>query len=358
MSELNPNIPETGISGLYEVIMGAAKDSDHNGAYWCKYFGEFGFSLVKQAKLSASEASKLYGVPSGCNSYRLQNGDIDSHGLVRILEWDQPIGPGVGYVPPRTIGSRIAVMRTKDIFRINDVYNGLREAGQKWNPTQPVADDLFGLNSAEKDFFKRPVIVRENAVYGEYFSHIFFQRYGYYIDGYGTIGDQSPLQTSEFTHHDFFVNASSIEEMNYMETVLGMHGEDPAKIDSDAQIGPREVFQMAPGTGHWYRGYVSPNNICGKLKFFVPTTRQPDKSDRQRVGELGITLHSFYSSKLDLIYDLATDHGFDCSDKIENEFGERSFVFSALGGCTWQIIDSPNIKHQPKTKLEFTLTKD
>ena len=34
-----------------------------------------------------------------------------------------------------------------------------------------------------------------------------------------------------------------------------------------------------------YRGYVSPNNICGKLKFFVTRSIKPDLSEHQRIGD-------------------------------------------------------------------------
>ncbi len=350
---MNNQLPDTGISGLYEVMLGT-----DDAAYAKKYFADFGFKEVKKATISADEALKLYGVNSKLTSYRLQNGHTDSHGLVRVLEWEQPLGDGVGYAPVETIGSRIAVMMTHDIFRLYDIYQTARDVGKKlWLPTEPIADDLFGLNTGEKDFFNRPILVRENAVYGEFFNHIFFQRYGYEIPGYGTIENDTKLKTSEFTHHDFIINASSMEAMDYLSTVLGLQAEDAPQLDGDWLKGPKRVFQMEPGFSHWYQGFVSPNNICGKMKFFIPNGTKTNKSDQQRVGEKGITLHSFYTPKLDMVYQLAEKHeGLKITPVTKNEFNEASFIIRDTAGVTWQIIEKTQApKNTPKTELKFNL---
>ncbi len=343
-------LPDTGISGLYEVMIGTS-DAD----YAKKYFADFGFKEIDSGVLDAVTARRLYGVDSKLRSFRLQNGRIDSHGLLRILEWEHPLGEGVGYAPVETIGSRIAVMMTHDIFRLYDIYQTAREVGKKpWLPTVPVADDLFGLNTGARDFFQRPVLVRENAVYGAFFNHIFFQRYGYEIPGYGTVDTDTTLKTSEFTHHDFIIDAVSLEQMSYLSTALGLKAEEAPAIDGDWQKGPKEVFQMEPGFSHWYQGFVSPNNICGKLKFFIPRGKKTNKSAQQRIGEKGITLHSFYTPKLTTVQDLVAKHKLHPSEIQANEFGELSFVFSDTAGVSWQIIEKTQKPvNTPRTDLEF-----
>ncbi|MFP2995407.1 hypothetical protein ABN763_05835 [Spongiivirga sp. MCCC 1A20706] len=343
-------IPDTGISGLYEVMIGVS-----NADYARKYFADYGFRVVTEASFSEEEALKLYGVPSKLQSYRLQNGNIDSHGLLRILEWDKLLGTGVGYAPVETIGSRISVMMTHDIFRLHDIYKAARDKGKKqWLPTEPVADDLFGLNTGERDFFNRPILVRENAVYGKFFNHIFFQRYGYEIPGYGTIENDTLLKTSEFTHHDFVIKADSMDQMTYLSSALGLTAEDEPALDGDWMKGPRQVFQMEPGFSHWYQGFVSPNNICGKLKFFIPIGNKTDRSAHQRIGEEGITLHSFYTPKIEMVHQLVKKHDLNPTEIMSNEFNERTFIFSDTAGVSWQIIERlyPP-KNKPKTELVF-----
>ncbi|MGI9229643.1 MAG: hypothetical protein ACR2P9_07280 [Gammaproteobacteria bacterium] len=340
-------LPDTGISGVYEVMVGT-DDAEAQLAY----FAEFGFTVKQKAELSAKQAQKIYGVKSALTSIRLQNGEIDSHGLLRILQWQQPLGDGVGYAPPETIGQRMAVMRTLDIFRIHDVFLDLRhKAGEPWLSTPPVFDDLYGLDEGEISIQKRRVGVRENAVYGQDFNHVFFQRYGYTIPGYGSINKNAPLQTSEFTHHDFIVNGDLAVITDHYATVLGLKPENDPVIDGDWQKGPQQVFQMPLGTSHWYRGFVSPNNICGKLKFFSaldPGTAR-DRSTAQRIGAKGITLHSLYTTKLKYVHKLARQHGLRPSSITQNEFGETSFLFTGPDGVSWQILQAPQPKNRPRT---------
>jgi hypothetical protein len=117
--------------------------------------------------------------------------------------------------------------------------------------------------------------------------------------------------------------------------------------------GPKQVFQMPDGYSHYYRGFVSPNNICGKLKFFVPRGQKADLSSHQRVGELGMTLHSLYTPKLNYVYDLIKSEKIVSSTILKNEFGERSFVFTGPDGVAWQIIEKNNIVHKPLQKLNL-----
>lgn len=349
-------LPNTGISGVYEAMIATDKP-----AYHIKYFGEFGFKVVDSSSLTKEQCLKLYGVSSVLKSYRLQNGDIDAHGLIRLLVWEQPLGNGVGYSEPESIGSRMLVMKTKDIVRLTDLFQMLRkEKQEKWLPTEPLFDDPLRINkNGETDFFKRPVGVRENAVYGEYFIHVFFQRYGYEIPGYGTINDNSPLKTSELTHHDWFIKVDSMQQLMYLQTALGLKAEKLPEIDGDNLKGPKAVFQMRDGYTHWYQGFVSPNNICGKLKFFMPRGPKPDRSANQRIGELGLTLHSFYTEKLDFVFSLVKKHNLNPSEILKNEFGERSFVFRGPEGANWQILEKMNPPiNAPKLKTEFLWTKD
>jgi hypothetical protein len=342
-------LPETGISGVYEVMVGT-KDAP----WMIKYFGEYGFTVKDSAQFADNQSLELYGVKSGLKSYRLQNANIDSHGLLRILVWEKPLGDGVGFNIPETIGSRMAVMMTKDIIRLVDIYKMERQNGKQWLPIDPIFDDPLHVKDGQKvDFFNRPVGVRETAVYGDWFTHVFFQRYGYEIPGYGTINPKAPLQTSEFTHHDFFIKGDMAEVTRYYAEALGLKPEKPIEIDGDWLKGPKQVFQMPDGYSHYYRGFVSPNNICGKLKFFVSRGVKPDMSEHQRIGEMGITLHSLYTPKLQMVHELVKKQGIQPTKIIKNEFKEECFVFKGPDGVSWQIIEKKETLYKPVTKLEF-----
>ena len=348
-------LPNTGIGGVYEVMMGT-----DDAARMIRYFGEFGFTVTDSAVFTEAQALKLYRVPSALKSYRMQNGDIDSHGLLRLLVWQKPLGPGVGYTEPETVGSRMAVMKTDDIMRLYDVFQMLRTQRQeKWLPTEPYFDDPLGINANQGlDFFKRPVGVRENAVYGDFFTHVFFQRYGYTIPGYGTVNPKANLKTSEFTHHDFFIRIDSMGQLSYLQTVLGLRMEKKPEIDGDWLRGARAVFLMPQGYSHWYVGFVSPNNICGKLKFFMPRGAKPDRQANQRPGEMGITLHSFTVPDIASLHARVTAAKLNPTPVLPDEFGEPSFTFRGPEGTTWQIIEMKESKNKPVTKLQIVRTQD
>lgn len=336
-SEPPKALPITGISGVYEVMVGVTEAEPA-----VSYFEQFGFRVIAEAQLDARQAEERYGVASALRSLRLQNGSTDAHGLLRILEWAQPLGPGVGFAPPETVGTRMAVMRTRDIFRLADIFTDLRErAGEAWLIAGPVYDDLYDQTQGPVSIDNRRVGVRELAVYGRWFNHVFFQRYGYTIPGYGIIDDASPLQSSEFTHHDFVVAGDLAEVTDYYTSVFGFRAENEPVIDGEWQDGPRVVFQMAPGRSHWYRGFVSPNDVAGKLKFFSlhGLHRADDRSAHQRPGELGITLHSLWTPELEYVHRLACDAGLQPGPLAANEFGERSFLLRGPDGVNWQLIE-------------------
>ncbi len=343
--------PDTGISGVYEVMVGVP-----DAVPALEYFAQFGFSEVGSTEVTALRATELYGVDSELRSFRLQNGSVDAHGLVRLMEWARPVGPGVGLAPPETVGSRMAVMRTRDIFRLADVFADLRDgAGQAWMLAGPVYDDLYNATVGTPSIVNRRIGVREMAVYGTWFNHVFFQRYGYTIPGYGVIGDHSPLGTSEFTHHDFVVAGDLSEVTNYYETVFGFVPEGEPVIDGAWQAGPQAIFLMAPGRSHWYRGFVSPNDVSGKLKFFSleGLHTADDRSARQRPGELGITLHSLWTPRLEEVYRLAMAAGLEPGVVRHNEFDEPSFLVRGPDGATWQVIQRAHSEWKPVTEFQL-----
>lgn len=339
-----PPPPDTGVGGVYEVVVGADAEQE-----LIKHFALFGFGEVKRARFAADLGKRLYGVPSGGLAIRLQNGPVDSHGLLRVIVWDAPLGPGVGYAPPLTIGQRLAVSMVSDIVRVHDVFSDARAAGAKWLPIEPIFADLYGATKGRPDLYNRRVGVRESAVYGEWFNHVFFQRYGYVIPGYGTLNTQAPLPASEFTHHDFVVAGDLAERTRYVREVLGFRQEAEVSLNGDWQPGPQRVFDLPAGASHEYVGFVSPNNVCGKLKFFAPRAPRADRARHQRLGELGITMHSVYTATPERIHRAAEQAGLRPTRMQPNEFGEQSFVFVGPEGSTWQVLAAPQPTHRPET---------
>lgn len=340
--------PDTGVSGVFEVMVGVG---DLNAA--AAYFQEFGFVEVDRASLSATEALEIYGVESALRSVRMQNGTTTTHGLVRLLSWESPLSDGVGYAPPMTLGQRLSVMRTHDIFRLDDIYRDAAAGGEAWLVVEPVFDDLYAGTEGSLDFFNRRVGVRESSIYGSWFNHVFFQRYGYTIPGYGIIHEDSPLQTSEFTHHDFIIGGDIHEATAHYETVLGFRREAEPVVNGAWQRGPQRIFQLEPGASHWYVGFVSPNNVSGKLKFFVPRDPRGDRRHRALPGHLGMTIYSVYTPRIEMVHELAGQHGLSPTSIRSNEFGEDSFLFVGPDGVAWQVLRDDGQRGMPVEVFEL-----
>jgi catechol 2,3-dioxygenase-like lactoylglutathione lyase family enzyme len=344
--EAPAELPDTGVSGVYEVMVGAL---DEKAAL--AHFALFGFKEVRRAQFSASLAKQIYGVDSALTSIRLQNGTVDSHGLLRVLVWQRPQGQGVGYAPPETVGQRLSVMMVADIVRLDDLFKDARAGGEPWLPITPVFADLFGQTEGIPGLTNRRIGVRESGVYGELFNHVFFQRYGYQIKGYGTLNAQANLIASEFTHHDFIIRTDMDASTNYYRDVLGFKLEKPTSVDGDWLEGPKRVFGMPDGATHYYRGFVSPNNICGKLKFFRPRDIRSDRSAYVKIGALGSNLHSLFVRDVNSVQAAVKRAGMKPRPIQRNEFGELSFVFKGLDEVNWQVLETPRLKSMPATEL-------
>ncbi|MBP6185267.1 MAG: hypothetical protein KA479_10025 [Saprospiraceae bacterium] len=323
----------TGLSGVYEAVIGV-EDLD----YAMRYYGDLGFRLTGTGYLNKLAAEALYGVPSGVRSYRLQNGNMDSHGLIRLMVWDKPLGAGIGYSEPGTIGTRMMGMVTTDIYRLYDIYSGARKSGEAWMVAGPIKQDLLG-DDGPRDFFERPVVTRELAVYGKEWNHLFYQRYGYTVPGYGNIHVATKLATSEVTHHDFFIRVDSMAQLSYLEKILELEADGDPSLNGDWMEGPAVLYHLKPGDTYWFQSFQSTNNVCGKLRFFALLGGKPDRSAKQRLGYSGITAHTFFTPYLDKVWKAVAEANLRPTPIMPNEFAERCFVFRGPEGATWQIIE-------------------
>jgi hypothetical protein len=325
-----------GVGGVYEVVLGV---EDHE--YALRYFKEFGYRLIGTGYMTRLAAETLYGVPSAFKSYRLQNGNTDSHGLIRLIEWEEPVGKGIGYAVPGTIGTRMMGMLTKDIYYLEDIYANARKGGEPWLFNTPVMQYPMGA-PMQGDFFERPVISREMAVYGQFCNHLFFQRNNYTVPGYGYIHPGSKLGCSEVISHDFFVTVDSMEQLNYLQTVFGWEADGAPAINGEWMSGPRELYFLQKGETFWFQSWKSPNNIAGRVRFFIPTTPKADQSNQQGPGFQGISMHTVYTPFVENVWQAALDAMLSPSPILPNEFGEKCFVLKGPEGAHWQIIERLN----------------
>lgn len=320
------------MSGVYEVIIGVS-DAEEG----IRYFKELGYRLIQTGYMTAIAAEMLYGVPSAVKSYRLQNGNVDSHGLIRLVVWEKPLSQSVGYSPPGSVGTRLLGMVTTDIFNLYDIYQDARESGEIWLPTLPFRQSLT-QDTGPAGFYDRQYTYREMAVYGPWVNHLFTQRYGYTVPGYGNIHLATRLNTSEIVHHDFWVQIDSMAQLSYLERILGFIPDQDPYFSGDFHPSAAHLYHLKPGEAFWAQDYSSPNNIGGKLRFFVPLFTRTAKPLQPMPGRNGVCAHTFYTPHIDLVWNAAVKEKLRVTPISPNEFGERCFIFRGPEGTTWQVI--------------------
>lgn len=322
------------ISGIYENCVATT-----DVAAALRYWGEFGYRPVAEGALGADAAGALYGHASGLRSVRLQNGDVSTHGLLRLFVWDTLRDEGLGRVPPLTVGGRWFIHNCADIWLIKDTFDDLVHWGEPYTVSTPSRAQMRFPDPAnlQPSIVNRRVGVRELMVLGEEVRQAFFQRYGYVREGYGTINPSAPLKTSEATHSSFIIADDS--HGRFYVDVLGMQVTNPLHESSGRNPGNAETLMIDPDQTFTLQGFMAPGTTCGMFQFYMPRWRTPDLSASSRPGSRGLTLSTFR------VDDIAAYHArvqasaaTAVTPIVANEFGERSFSFIAPDGVFWTIL--------------------
>ncbi len=312
-----------------------------------RYWGELGYSPIAEGRLEATAAHALYNVDSGLNAIRLRNGTDDTHGLLRLLLWDKPPAPGLGHTRPLSIGSRWLTSRTNDILRLRDAYLDDVAKGVRWTVSELVRQ-VIREGGGEVDFYQRFVGVREMLVLGQEVRHVFFQRYGYEVPGYGTIGANSPLEVSEATHGGIVV--PNLDTANFYSEVLGLVQEQQSEAPN-AQPNPRPDITL-PGTtsfigplmrreGESYKfiTFVTPTANVGRMYVMSPQEPTPDFRQRSRPGVIGLCLATYRVNPIIEFHQrVQASTASAVTAILPNEFGELSFSFTDPAGMAWNLV--------------------
>ena len=100
------------VSGIYEVCIGV---TDFLAPI--QYWEQFGYRIGQIGELPSETAQQLYGVNSAVRSLRLYHQNAD-HGLIRLMQWQQPTNEGLGLGSMKAKGNRWATTLTADILTL------------------------------------------------------------------------------------------------------------------------------------------------------------------------------------------------------------------------------------------------
>jgi hypothetical protein len=331
------------ISGVWENWEGST-DYEGSLAYW----REFGYRPVAEGSLSAEQARALYGHASAVRGARLQHGNADDHGMIRIQAWDTLRNQGVGVVPPLTRGGRWFIANAGNLLLLHDTFSDMRDAGVPIllnDPQRNVRGDL----SKPATVLNRREAVREMMALTADHRQAWFARFNYDRAGYGLIDWSSPMQASEGTHSTIIVRDG--DQCDFYAEALGLTLVGLGGGNYGDHPGDTSVLMVQPGQGWLTKRYLDPKNPIGMVVFQWPTFDGPDLLDNSRPGSRGLCCFSWAVDDAGAYHArVAAASPKQISAVLPNEFGEPSFSFIAPDDVSWVIVEKADVatRHLPQ----------
>lgn len=327
------------VGGLYEACVGVPDLVEA-----IAFFESFGCRVGRIATMPAARAERLYGVKSAVRSVRLVHQQAD-HGLVRLMQWDQPRNEGLGMAANlRCSGSRWGVRVTASTMNVANHAERAQEAGMAITMLPPqlaVIDEVSGRGAGLP--LRDPLVgVREMVLITPWTRQVIFERFGYSSPLYGQIDPHCLLQTSQHTHFGLMIASDDAQIFDFYEQVLGLQRMFDEQTPYENTRASRQIFGLEPGEGFHMVDFDDPRSgtalaerRSGKLKCvrFAAGARIADLRDRSRAGSLGYSLYSWRVNDIEAMWKRVAAAGASgVSDVCEDEFGVRAFSFNAPDG--------------------------
>jgi hypothetical protein len=321
------------VGGLHELIHGVVSLDDA-----ISWWGRFGYRVGPTGELSAGNALRTYGVRSAVRSVRLLHGDSD-HGLIRLMQWEHPTGPGIGVAPLRALGSRWGAMLNTNLLAVQNHCEQADLAGQPqyWVPS--VRQDPAGQNAAP--FLSDGIHVREMALCRGETRQVLFQRFGYSNPTYGAVVTEAAFPTSQVTHAGLVtVGDPETAGVFFYERALGLLKTRDGSVSGYDDVASRLLFELTPTESYRCWDFDDPTSApepakwkSGRLKFIhFDEHRVNDVRAETRLGALGLTAYSWRVTNVGDALKACETHGGTVIGDGANEFAEHSARILAPDG--------------------------
>lgn len=337
------------VGGLYEIGVGVP-DLEAAIAFW----RAFGYAPGPRGNLTADQAHQLYGVASSLTSVRLHHQSAQQ-GLIRLLAWQKPVGPGLGHAPLRSTGSRWSVHRTDDVMNVFNHAETARQQGQDIQLKGP----LINVRSPSRGYEQRPFAAPIRASHNFQMTFpesrvVAMQRFGVSMARYGTLASESLLRTSEGCHMGLVVAGEDFSIFDFYSEVLGFKVGKKVHIEYEPGYTPSDFFDLSPGEHFTECDFEDPTSgdtldtqLPGRLRAFLIQNAypHPDLRPQSRPGQLGYSLYTVRMHDLQATHASVaayTKHGgaTDITEILPDEFGTAAFSFTAPDGYAWTALQA------------------
>lgn len=338
------------VGGLYETGIGVP-DLDASTRYW----ESFGFRAGPEGTLDADLAEVLYGHHSAVVSRRLLHTDSD-HGLIRLMQWENPRNDGLGIRPFRGHGNRWAGQFVRSASDIANHAIVAKKAGQ---PVYDVPPTFIDLSSYNPDLFdgKAPVpfqdlivAVREYSLVQPLSRQAFLERFNYESKMLGKYNEDCLFPATQIAHAGLMFSSDDHGVLDFYDQVLGLKRVSDHPVTWEQAMGSRGAFSLVEGESHWSIAFEEPRSGSGMddrrsgriLMFrFGSDSNLEDQSDLARPGCLGHSLLTWRVRDLAALRSDCTAAGCKNIHDIQpDEFGTEAFTCTTPDGFIWTFIQA------------------
>lgn len=309
------------------------------------YWELFGYRVGDIGELDAVAAKRLYGVDSAARMVRLWHQDAD-HGLIRLMQWERPTGPGLALTPFKTVGNRWIAAEVLKISRIVAHAKYRRDSGA---PITIFHPDAVPAPGTSRESFRRAISAAiEMAILQPHYRQVLFERADFPSPLYGKVNPGSILQGSQFTHCCLVTRGVTPDAFNFYDKVLGMvkSGDFDILYDDIGSSG-KDIFQLHEGEGFHMHRFDDPrggdglDKRSGRVIFFNfrEDVGMPDLRAASRPGASGLCLYSWRVHDIEQVREVVMRAGAtEVTEVQRNEFGERAITLVAPDSTPWMLI--------------------
>lgn len=343
---MSEQIQSQAVGGVHEVCYGVP-DLTAAADYWAA----FGFKPVAEGRIDAARARELYGVDSAVEALRLQHLDTD-HGMLRLMRWERPLGPGIGIAPLRAHGSRWVGQFVRNMLEISNHARVALKQGAPILEVAPSFIDLSAYNPAlfggepPRPFVDRVLAVREYTLIQPLWRQAFLQRFNYDSALLGRIDDDALLPCSQVVNASFMVSSDDPCVFDFYRDQLGLKAVGVQEIPYEQAMASRGVFDLREGECHWCYTFEEPRSgssndtrRSGRLYLFrFPAgSALPDRLSQSQPGHLGCTLFTWRVRDAATLRQVCIDAGLHCGPLSRDEFGAEAFRCIAPDRMHWSF---------------------
>lgn len=335
------------VGGIFEVCIGVPDLIDA-----IRYWELFGYYVGKQGQLDATASNALYGNESDCKMVRLFHGNTD-HGLVRLMQWDNTTGLGLGLESFKCIGSRWSAALVNKVARPFAHAKYARDAGEMIRVHAPDFMPADGVPEQDTIFHKSICGAFEMAMAQPLYRQVFFERADTDNPYYGSVAEHSMMQASQFTHMCLGMKGATDKDLEFYDKVLGFKRNGDFDL-SWHEIGTsgKDILELDVGEGFRLIKFDDPRSgdgaakRSGRLTIFNFTGASV-LNDRRKDSLPGALGHCLYTVRINNL--LETKHrieeygGSEVTNVFENEFDENSFLATSPDGSRWMFIDASDM---------------